>query len=351
MQIEYRSINQIDELEQVVDLEMAIWGLLSRDAVPSNLLHAQVYNQGTLIGAFHQQNLVGLAFGFPSRYPGGLWSHMTGVHPAYQGQGIGFALKQYQRQWALKHGYRTIHWTFDPLQRRNARFNISKLGAIAAIYHINYYGRMTDSINAGLPSDRLEVTWYLQERPHRSPQTDSAHDQGLFLLRVDRHTISVKSLSDRVPVYYVEIPFNIDVLKRNEIGWAQKWQQAVRDTLKNAFAHHYMITGFEEKDGCCWYILTQPEAWYMYVLRCADDSLYTGITTDLQRRVKQHNTGKGAAYTAARRPAQLIAAWQYPSRSEALQAEAAFKKQSRPAKLRIIDAGAVYRDGCPVRLP
>ena len=75
-------------------------------------------------------------------------------------------------------------------------------------------------------------------------------------------------------------------------------------------------------------------SWYLYVLSCADGTLYTGITTDCERRVDEHNhSSKGARYTRARRPVQLAAAWPYPSRSEASKAEYAFKQLDRAAKL------------------
>ncbi len=74
--------------------------------------------------------------------------------------------------------------------------------------------------------------------------------------------------------------------------------------------------------------------WYVYVVRCADDSLYTGITTDVERRVEEHNgSPKGARYTRARRPVTLEQAWSFGSRSEAASAEYAFKKLSRKTKL------------------
>ena len=70
---------------------------------------------------------------------------------------------------------------------------------------------------------------------------------------------------------------------------------------------------------------------YMYVLECADGSLYTGYTTDVEKRVKTHNAGKGAKYTRARLPVKLL--YQEPS---AMSAEALFKKKSRQAKLNYI---------------
>ncbi|HET7790972.1 MAG TPA: GIY-YIG nuclease family protein [Gemmatimonadales bacterium] len=77
-------------------------------------------------------------------------------------------------------------------------------------------------------------------------------------------------------------------------------------------------------------------AWTVYILRCADDSLYTGITNDLARRLARHRAGKGAAYTRGRRPLRVIYTERRRTRSAALRREAAIKRLSRPAKLRLV---------------
>lgn len=77
--------------------------------------------------------------------------------------------------------------------------------------------------------------------------------------------------------------------------------------------------------------------WYLYVLECADGSLYAGIAIDLERRVGEHNDGpRGARYTRARRPVRLVAAWPKLDRSDASSAEYAFKRRSRASKLAAI---------------
>ena len=81
--------------------------------------------------------------------------------------------------------------------------------------------------------------------------------------------------------------------------------------------------------------------WRLYVLRCADESLYTGITTDVERRVQEHNEGpKGARYTRARRPVSLVAHWGHPDRSTATKAERCFKALSRARKMAVIAGDA-----------
>ena len=79
-------------------------------------------------------------------------------------------------------------------------------------------------------------------------------------------------------------------------------------------------------------------AWHVYILRCADGTLYTGVTTDLARRVKEHNESpEGAKYTRARRPVSLVYSEPFLNRSEACAREAAIKALSREAKTRLFE--------------
>jgi putative endonuclease len=95
--------------------------------------------------------------------------------------------------------------------------------------------------------------------------------------------------------------------------------------------------------------MTQPphrgRPWFLYVVECADHSLYTGISTDVERRVREHNSGRGSQYTGTRRPVVLRAAWRFPDRRHAMQAEIAFKRQRKTAKERAIRSADSYREG------
>ncbi len=349
-----RVLEELDDLNLAVDLEIAIWNLDPKDAVPSNLLHAMTRTGSLLIGAYDQDRMIGLAFAFPAPLSKQkrIWSHMAGVHQDYQGQGVGFAMKQFQRDWALENGYDIMAWTYDPLQRGNANFNLHRLGATAQTYHVNFYGEMNDGINAGLPSDRVEAVWKLRDRrvsalAKNQPQ-DVIHPPQLpFLLHAS---------SDQLPAplvhieagnrqYLVEIPANLAQLKQSHPEGALAWRLALRSAFQSAFALGYAATDFIAlPDDRCAYIVTAETPWFLYVVECSDQTLYTGISPDVPRRIRSHNSGKGAAYTAAHRPVHLLCAWQFASRTAAMRAELAFKRMSRAAKTATIHHATHFHD-------
>ncbi len=349
--VDIRALDHPTQLEQVVNLEIEVWGLSPRDAVPSSLLHVLAVQGGLVLGAFVASNLVGTALAFPIRRGPRwlLWSHMVAVHPHYQGQGIGFALKCAQREWALRHQYTQIAWTFDPLQRGNAKFNLHQLGAVARVYHENFYGEMTDSLNSGLPSDRLEVVWNLNEQRVKrrvsggislpsSPVDLVSISPGIIMQAAsDGSPVLRQEWPENVPNYYAEIPPSLGQLRMRNLELALKWRLALRHALTRAFQHGFYAYDFVYCDGRWWYVLAQEPRWFLYVVECADGSLYTGITTAPQRRVARHNLGRGAAYTASRRPVKLVGLWQYSDKSAALKAESAYKRLRRDSKWQIVE--------------
>src|SRR5204863_9740858 len=98
---------------------------------------------------------------------GYLHSHMLGVLPEYNNRGAGWLLKLAQREDALQRGIDLIEWTFDPLEIKNAYFNIEKLGAIIRRYVPNQYGTTSSFLHGGLPTDRCTAEWWIDgDRAH-----------------------------------------------------------------------------------------------------------------------------------------------------------------------------------------
>ncbi len=261
--IDYRILHDPAELERVVDLEIVVWGLNPRHAVPSALLHVMALNGGLVLGAYDGERMVGTLVSLAVKRESEvlLWSHMTGTHPDYQRQGIGLELKRVQRRWALENGFKAIGWTFDPLQRGNAWFNLHLLGVDGALtctqYHVNFYGDMDDDINRGMPSDRIEVRWLIdapsQQRPINAPAP--------LLVCPDANGLPATQVSQwDQAAYAVPVPTDLPTLRRSNPDAVLAWRIAVRDALVAAFEQGYAAVDFVKQDDQYVYLLSKKEA-------------------------------------------------------------------------------------------
>lgn len=265
-EIEYRFLHNTQELTQFVDLQCVIWDMTDRNAVPSNIIHAMIIAGGVAIGAYDREHLIGMSMSLPYFRSEivALWSHMTGVHPAYQSRQIGFRLKQIQREWALENGYKQIRWTFDPLQRGNANFNMAILGATANVYHNNLYGNQLGNLNAGLPTDRVEVMWQLEDprvvrlatgEEQVSVTKEFPYDK--FIITVKDKTIDVNppDVIDPFSWYFMEIPLDINDLKQTHLQFARDWQNEIRNMLQHMFKRGCALIDFIIQADRCFYVL------------------------------------------------------------------------------------------------
>jgi len=192
--------------------------------ITSNLLQAMVHCGAYLSGAFINNEIVGAAFAFPATNNGlHLHSHMTAVLDAYRDKGVGYALKIDQWNWAKKHNYSHLSWTFDPLVRRNAKLNIVKLGVDTSAYYPNFYGEMPDALNARDESDRLMVSW----------STDIDEPKA-------RRLIAHPKPDDIL----IEIPEDIVEIRSNNQSESLKWRRQVREQFLAAFEKNGKVIGF-----------------------------------------------------------------------------------------------------------
>lgn len=224
-EVEIRVLTTADEMASVNTVFQQVWGSVT-PVVETELLCAIAHTGGYVIGAYDSSNIVGASFGFLGRYDGSeaLHSHVTGILPGVQHSGVGRTIKLHQRAWAAERGIPWITWTFDPLVRRNAWFNIEVIEAHVAEYLENFYGIMADSINGSDESDRLLVAW---------PTDDSVARP------------SAPAGSDTIQV---ETPDDIVRLRRTDPGAADEWRARVRDELGGALARGGVVTGFT-RDG------------------------------------------------------------------------------------------------------
>ncbi len=256
-------------------LQQTVWRMGTDDipkATATMLIASQRYG-GMVLGAFDRQGqLIGFVFGLPGRVPpdnpaaaGPQWqlcSRITGVHPDWQGRGVGYRLKLAQREWALAHGYELVTWTYDPLEAANGTLNLGKLGAVCRCYLRDFYGPMADGLNVGLPSDRLEVAWWVGSQWVRRrveegwcpPRLEGLLDAGGIILNPGRPRPDgwVEPGPVRLPegeAVLVEIPAPIQAIKRTDPALALAWRMNVRETCEAAFAAGYTACDVVRVEG------------------------------------------------------------------------------------------------------
>jgi len=274
-----RVIETPGEMTAVENLQRLVWTAPDIEIVPKDLLLAVVHNGGLAIGAFVEDKLVGAVFGFPGFYttPDGPrlkhHSHILAVHPDWRAQGIGFALKRAQWQMVRKQGLDRITWTYDPLISRNAQLNIVRLGAVCSTYLRSAYGDMQDGLNAGLPSDRFQVDWWLNsERVKRRLSRRSRPALALAHYRAAEATLlearlegeSMAHPPEETPVLngtllLVEIPFDFPTLRAVDLALARDWRFYAREVFEEAFTKGYLVTDFVIDKGRSFYVLTHGE--------------------------------------------------------------------------------------------
>ena len=202
----------------------SVWPASNESQITSNMLQAMVHSGSYLVGIFDNKKVVGASFAFPSIEPEiHLHSHMTAFIDEYRDRGLGTLVKMHQWEWAKARGYKSITWTYDPLVRRNAKFNILKLGADLISYHPNFYGNMADELNNGDESDRIMVRW---------------------------DTTAVAPLPGKEifnPPYdaqLIPLPQDIVEIRRHDPELSQKYRFEVRDSFTDAFAAGKKVIGF-----------------------------------------------------------------------------------------------------------
>ncbi|MGC1871107.1 MAG: GNAT family N-acetyltransferase [Acidobacteriaceae bacterium] len=162
--IEVRKIVSIPDMEACVQLQQAVWQFRDLDIIPRRMFAVANAVGGQVLGAWASEQLIGYALAIPGLRDGRPYfhSHMLAVTPEYRNRGVGKMLKLAQREDALARGIELIEWTFDPLEVKNAFFNIEKLGAIVRRYTPDFYGASTSPLHGNLPTDRLHAEWWLR---------------------------------------------------------------------------------------------------------------------------------------------------------------------------------------------
>lgn len=259
-------VSELHELDEMLELEAlfaTIWDRPGKPPVSSDMLRALSHSGNYVAGARDGDRLVGGLVGWLGGYPDELHmhSHILGVVPDTQLRGLGFALKQHQRSWCLARRVGVIEWTTDPLVRRNAYFNVHKLGAQAREYLVNFYGAMADGLNVGEESDRLLISWQLDSARAEAAAAGRAEEPEVEqLLRQGAATaLSIGSAGEPVAgaasparVLLCQVPLDIVAVRRADPALARAWRLALRRVMVAAFDAGYRVS---EATRTGWYVL------------------------------------------------------------------------------------------------
>ncbi len=246
-QIEVRHCHELAELETCIEVQKLVWASADIDVVPLPLFVVAAETGGQVLGAFTgfqpPLEMVGFTMALAGVREGKpfLHSHMTAVLEGYRDRHIGRRLKLFQRQDALDRGIDLVEWTFDPLELKNAYFNLVRLGAIVRRYLPNCYGITTSPLHGGLPTDRLMAEWWL-----RSPRVEKIL-AGSCESRAPRG-----GNEGRVKIY---VPASVAEIRHENRAKAQRMQTEIREQFQHWFARGYAATWIEPAQDGANYLL------------------------------------------------------------------------------------------------
>lgn len=262
--VQVLELTELAQLGQATQLLAEVWHTpVGEPPVPRDLLRALAYTGGYVSGAYVDDLLVGTSVAFMAA-DGSLHSHVSGVHERARGRDVGLALKLHQRQWAIAHHVAEVTWTFDPLLRINAWFNLSKLGAVAREYLPLFYGDLSDGLNAGDESDRLSVSWEVEGPRARAaahgrlavPSEDELLAAGSTLVLEDRDGLPVRLDAPPTPdrPLLLRVPPDAAALRRRDPAAGLRWRRALREVLQPLLEAGRTVSAMT-RSGC--YVVTR----------------------------------------------------------------------------------------------
>lgn len=235
----------VEDFDRCIALQKEAFGLPDIEISPRRHLVVSRHAGGWTLGAFVGREMVGFVHHLAAVSGDEIfgYSHMMAVAVAYQNKGVGARLKWAQRERSLAEGRRFIKWTWEPMQARNAHFNLNRLGVVVSSYAVNFYG--TDynqpardmTPQPGLDSDRLFAEW-----PLDSPRVAA-------LARREEAKITA------APVKEIVIPPNWRELIKQDQEKARAELLRVRAEFQEAFADGLVCAAFARDDEKPRYLL------------------------------------------------------------------------------------------------
>ena len=245
-EIVVRECRTIEDLAGCIRLQREAFEMPDIELSPVRHLIVTRNAGGWTLGAFVKDEMVGfvhhlVALRGADEIIG--YSHMMAVARAYQNKGVGARLKWAQRERALDEGRTFIKWTWNPMQARNAHFNLNRLGVVVHAYAPNFYGTdydahsLTRDETNGIDSDRLFAEWHLESA------------------RVKEHAQGRTNAPLAPPVSSIEIPTDWQTLVKTDPHTAQRELQRVRAEFQQAFAGGLVCAAFQRDPAHPRYLL------------------------------------------------------------------------------------------------
>ena len=228
--VELRPLETVEDADRINDVIQATWG---GQRIDREVVRALAASGNVPWGAFDGDRTIGFVLGWAGIDEDGLHvhSHMLAAVPHHRHRGVGYALKLAQRAQALDQGITVVRWTFDPLVARNAWLNIGKLGAVVDRFERDYYGEMTDDLNAGERSDRFMVRWELEREP--GPRSVAA------------------------PATEIAVPADLLQLRERDPERARSWRDKVAQAAEAALARREVGLAFDRERSA--YLFARPD--------------------------------------------------------------------------------------------
>jgi len=270
--LKIETCKEISEFHACEDLQLEIWGGTEREIIPYDIMLAMAKCGGTLIGAWDGARLIGIALAFVALQEATThhYLHLLGVLPGYRSWNVGFELMIAERTFVIMQVLKSVTWTFDPLESVNAHLYFYKLGGISKFYMPDCYGAMPEALNAGLCSDRLLVEWQLEAPDVVSLLDDNEHRKTRALSRDEDQLMHIPCLVRMIDndfpklwtnnhqltseKYRIDIPSDIQLMKRENFEQAKSWRFSVREAFTLAFANGYIVQNYfrptHNRTGC-----------------------------------------------------------------------------------------------------
>ncbi len=237
--IEARPLTTIEQFEEAVQLQKTVWGFEDLELLPRRLFVVANKVGGQTMGAYDGDRMVAFLLAIPALKPDGssfLHSHMLGTLAEYRNRGVGRLLKLKQREDALSRGIKLVEWTFDPLEVKNAFFNMERLGAIVRRYVYNNYGTTSSHLHGGLPTDRLVAEWWLDHPVVAAIAEGRKPERPLVQARI-------------------AVPADISEIKGSDPKKARQIQLSVSNQFAEHFDRGLAVVGFESTPEAGTYLL------------------------------------------------------------------------------------------------